>query len=218
MSKLKERIEEINRTVKKSRRINNVLWIVVGILVGVSVYFGITAEIQKNNAKEQARISDSLKIVADTLAFEAELAKAQIKEKEEMKAKMLDSLLRDKYQNAWESTKKINTLDAYAQYFQQYPDSVQKIQEAVETLFNEDGYVQIKDSKGPSFFTKITTKVPVKNLYKAKSSRSVRNGIIGQSPNSSRNGDVILEDQIVQYDTVIKSGTAEWARIRYSNN
>jgi len=219
MSKIKERIEEINKTAKKSRRVNNILWVVVILFVGSSIYFAITSEIQKGIAKEESRINDSLRIVADTLYYEAELAKKQLAINDSLKQIELQLLLQQSSLNLWDQTSKINTLAAYSDYFIKNPDSTVQVQKAVSELLDNKGYVQLTESNNNKLFYKVNDlKLPGEGqYYKAKSARSVRRGVIGKDGNSSRNGHVILEGQMVKLDgDIIKSGSATWAKINYA--
>ena len=52
MSKIQERIAEIDRASRRSRLINNILWVVVFALVGLSGYFYLEATKNKKSALE----------------------------------------------------------------------------------------------------------------------------------------------------------------------
>ncbi|MEZ2415534.1 hypothetical protein ACA086_11265 [Muriicola sp. E247] len=220
MSKLKDRIEEINKTVQKSRRINNFLWIVVIIFVGTSIYFAIDSEISKEQAidnKEEALAArDSLKLLEEDLQGE--------KNKLEEFKKKYDSLVKEKLEtndDLWQYTVEANTFEAYMDYInikgeQGISEHEDELNSKLNSFFNRTGYVQFQESNSNILFEPISFGNR-EDFYTPKSARSVRKGVIGVDQSYGRNGDVILEGQIVQVVETIPSGNSKWVKIRYSN-
>ena len=60
MSKISERIAELDKATKKSRTINTILWVFVFCLVGVAGYYAYSANVAKNEAVALATERDSL--------------------------------------------------------------------------------------------------------------------------------------------------------------
>lgn len=220
MSKLKDRIEEINKTVQRSRRINNWLWVGVIILFGISIYFAIDAEISKEQAidnKEEALAArDSLKLLEEDLQGE--------KNKLEEFKKKYDSLVKEKLEtndDLWQYTVEANTFEAYMDYInikgeQGISEHEDELNSKLNSFLNRTGYVQFQESNSNILFEPISFGNR-EDLYTPKSARSVRKGVIGVDKSYGRNGDVILEGQIVQVVETIPSGNSKWVKIKYSN-
>jgi hypothetical protein len=214
MSKLKDRIEEINKTVQKSRRINNILWVVVLIFVGTSIYFAIDAEISKQKAMEQEEI-------AKDRAVELKLAKDQLSINDSLKQIEIQQLLQESNLDLWQQTQKTNSLRAYSDYLQLTPDSIAQVNKALETFFNKKGYVQIIEKNGNSLIDNANLNLEG-DFAKFKTDRSVRNGAIGVdnagSSNPVRIG-VVFKGQIFKieerFPSPSSSSKSVWALINY---
>ena len=115
MSKLKERIEEMNKITRKSRRINNILWIVVIVFVGASIYFAFTAEL----AKDKALIAEQKALDAEELVRKAN---EQLKNSEGEVKRKLDSMVAANVGDLWQGARTINTLEGYNAYKMQNPN------------------------------------------------------------------------------------------------
>ncbi|MBT8279968.1 MAG: hypothetical protein KJO16_00190 [Muriicola sp.] len=221
MSKLKDRIEEINKTVQKSRRINNILWVVVIVFVGTSIYFAIDAEISKEKAitKEEEALAarDSLKLLEEDLQGE--------KNKLEEFKKKYDVLVEEKLatnDDLWQYTVEANTFEAYMDYInvkgeEGISEHEDELNTKLNSFLNRTGFVQFQESSSNVLFEPMPFG-DRDDLFTPKSARSVRKGVIGVDNSYGRNGDVILEGQIVQVVEYIESGNSKWAKIRYSNS
>lgn len=219
MSKLKERIEEINKTVQKSRRINNVLWVVVFILVGTSIYFAIDAEISRQNAIDEKNKADTLAIKNDSLYKETLLAKNQLAINDSLKQIEIQQLLQDSNLDFWEQTLKTQDLQAYSDYLERTPDSVEQVNRALETYFNKEGYVQIIETDGYSLIENVPLELDGK-FAKFKTDRAVRNGAIGMDDAGARNPvriGVVFKGQIFEIEKEFPSTSTKsvWALIKY---
>lgn len=221
MSKLKDRIEEINKTVQKSRRINNALWVVVIIFVGTSIYFAIDAELSRQKAIEEKNKADLLVIKNDSLYQEALIAKNQLAINDSIKEVEIQQLLASSNLDLWDQTKKTNSLIAYSDYLDKTPDSIAQVNAALNTYFNKEGYVQLIETNGNSLIEDVS--LSLEGEYaKFKTDRSVRNGAIGVegagSSNPTRIG-VVFKGQIFKIEETFpsKSSSSEsvWALIKY---
>lgn len=231
MSEIKLLIAEITKNSKRSRMINNILWIIVALLMGVSFYTTILSIDSKNealverDAKEKALVvSDSLKRVAEELVEDLriseenlqgekdklELIKIQYDSIRQVQLQLLEEVNRDEL---WEYTEQTNTIEAYTDYLKLKGDNGHNIIEKIKTLMQKTGYVQIQESNGTM---NIEPSSNGEGLWIPKSTRSIRYGVIGKSRNSDRTGDVILKDQpFVILEDSIWSGRTRWAKIAY---
>lgn len=224
MTKIQDRINEINKIAKRSRMITTVLAVIIVAFIVLTAW-NITTISGKNitiNSK-----NDSLKVVNEELKFlKGEIENKEIKYKNELR-QLVDSIAEaDQGSDLWENTKSTNTINAYAKYLETEhqnnsivePERINEIKAAVDELMDRNGWIQIQESNGTKLFTELSGFIDnVRDVRKAKSSRSVRNGIIGESGNSGRNGDVISKDQFVIVVKTEQSGKAVWAEIKYSN-
>ncbi|MBT8286003.1 MAG: hypothetical protein HKO75_11570 [Flavobacteriaceae bacterium] len=221
MSKLKDRIEEINKTVQKSRRINNILWIVVIIFVGTSIYFAIDAELSRQQAIEEKDKADLLVIKNDSLYQEALIAKNQLAINDSIKEIEIQQLLAASNLDLWDQTKKTNSLIAYSDYLDKTPDSLAQVNAALEEYFNKDGYVQLIETNGNSLIEVVSLSLEGK-YAKFKTDRSVRDGAIGVDnagdPSPKRIG-VVFKGQIFkiekEFPSKSSSSKSVWALIKY---
>lgn len=230
MSEIKQLITEINKNSKRSRLINNILWIVVSVLVIISFYTTLLAIESKNeviverDAKEAALIiSDSLKNRAQELVEDLRIVEENLEgEKAELELVKVayDSvrqvqleLLENQSDQLWEYTEKTNTIQAYTDYLKIKGDNGHAVIGKIKSLMRRTGYVQIQESNGTMNI------IPSSNeygLWEAKSARSIREGVIGIDSRSKRTGDVILQKQpfVILQDS-IWSGKTRWAKIAY---
>lgn len=223
MSKIQERIAEIDKASKKSRLINTILWVVVFGLVGLSGWFYLDAVNSKKAAIANEKVAELAKEEAEGLQKDLENL---IEKNNELELAKLNSENQD---DLWNYTKQENTLEAYTNYINVKGDtSVQldSVSIMINNILSKSGYVQFLDSDGKKEYFTNFDKIPgIKDLFQAKSARSVRNGVIGASKteypkaskNTSRTGDVILNGQLVKKIREVESGNSIWFEIEYSN-
>lgn len=229
MSKIQDRINEINRIARRSRLITTILAIVIVAFIVLTGWNMKTISEKNETLRVNDSIigskNDSLKFANDELIF----LKDQIELKETAYKKQLDSLI--EIQNSgseqlWEFTKSTNTVEAYYHFVQKQeedgleiaPDRILEIKANVLSLMDRTGWVQIKESNGTMLFDSLSQSIDdIGDVMTAKSARSVRLGVIGKHNPSSRNGDVISRGQYVIVLNKETSGNTEWAQIKYSN-
>ena len=232
MSDIKELIRETNKNAKKSRLINNILWGVVLILMMVAMYTTTLAISTKNeavaakneaikekNAKEELLIvTNKLKIQAEGLVANLEISEGNLqgeKDKLELIKVKYDSLreiIVNQKDDLWEYAVKENTLEAYNDYVN-IKGINSEVVSKIKNLLRKVGYVQIEESNGNLLIEPINREY---GLWKTKSTRSIRHGVIGKSTNSNRNGDAILKDQpFVILEDSLWSGKTRWAKVAY---
>jgi hypothetical protein len=234
MSDIKDLIRETNKNAKRSRLINNILWGVVSILMCVAmyttslsisskneaVYAKNEAVAEKNAKKELLVIADSLRVQAEELVGELQITEENLQgekdklEKIKVKYDSIREITLKKSDDLWLYAQKENTVEAYTDYVK-----IKGINDVVvskiKTLLQNTGYMQIQESSGAMLIEPINQQ---HGLWKAKSARSIRLGVIGNKsyPNSERNGDVILEGQpFVILEDSLMTGKARWAKIAY---
>ena len=158
---------------------------------------------------------DSLRILGDTLRVQ----KDKLNEYAEELANAVKS-----DQVYWEIAKNQKSVKAYLDFLTKFTDSSEYYSQAMTALDDKfknakTGFVQILDSDGSTkFFDSVKSYSPDSKYYVAKSDRSVRTGVIGNSDYqpSERTGDIILQGSIVRVlKDGIKSGNSRWAQIRY---
>lgn len=227
MSDIKEIIRENNRNARKSRLINNILWGIVTILIGFSFYATFTTltakseAVKEKEAKEIALIQKekSLKL-ADSLVDELRISQENLegeKAKLELIKVKFDSIRQitlNQNDDLWEYAKSQNTIEAYTDYAK--IKGVNKaVSNKIKSLLRNTGFIQIQDTNGDMLISPISSE---NGLWKAKTARSIRNGVIGNKyfKSQSRNGDVILEGQpfVILKDSIM-SGDSRWAKIAY---
>lgn len=225
MSKIQDRINEIDKIAKRSRIITAVLAIIIIAFIVITVWNMNT--ISNNNITINSK-NDSLNIVNEELKFlKGQIENKEIKYKNELR-QLEDSIaIADQGSDLWKNTKSTNTIESYAKYIETEhnnnnsvdPERISEIEVAVNALMNSKGWIQLEESNGTKLFTEMSSFIDnVKDVRKARSARSVRNGIIGKKrTDSSRNGDVISKDQYVIVVKTEKSGKSVWAEIKYSN-
>jgi hypothetical protein len=139
MSKIKDRIEEIERITKRSRRINNSLWAVVAITVLASIGLGVWASIEKKRAEEAEQV--------------AEAARLQIAKNDSITQLKLNALVERFVNDDWEIAKESNSLQTYANYAAKHPEeNNDSINLMIGKLLNKRGFVQIVETKGNVLF------------------------------------------------------------------
>ncbi len=181
MSKIKERIDEINKTAKKSRTINNVLWVVVMILTIGAIGLGFWADQQRGEALEAKASAIEAKNEADSLKTLADEALAQIEINEAETRRKLDSMVAANITDLWKQAKTFNTLVAYSNYVEEHPnDSLHEndLLKALDDLLNTKGYVQIVETNGNKLYEPVSLSLEGE-FIKFKTDKSVRNGAIG---------------------------------------
>lgn len=216
MSKIKDRIQEIERITRKSRRINNTLWVVVAVFVAASIGLGVWASIERTNAinaKDQ-------EIAAKKLLEEAN---EQLQNSEREVQRKLDSMVRENVGDLWEGAKTINSLKGYAAYKEKNPNDTihnEDLINAVNKLLNKNGFVQIVETNGNRLFEEVD--LALDGVFvKFDTDKNVRNGAIGidgcGSSNPTKTG-VVLKDKTVRVkDTCHARGSdSVWAEIEYA--
>tara|TARA_R110000796_G_scaffold58413_5_gene134915 strand:+ start:21743 stop:22441 length:699 start_codon:yes stop_codon:yes gene_type:complete len=232
MSDIKNLIRETNKNAKRSRLINNVLWGVVLILMMVAMYttnLSISTKNEavaaKNEAIQERDAKEKLLVVADSLTTQAEILVTELevsegnlqleKDKLELIKVKYDSLRQitiNQKDDLWEYAIKENTLEAYSDYVN-IKGINDEVVSKIKTLLRKTGYVQIQESNGNMLIEPINKQY---GLWKTKSTRSIRYGVIGKSSNSARNGDAILRDQpFVILEDSLWSGKTRWAKVAY---
>ena len=225
MSKLKERIEEINKTVQKSRRINNILWVVASIFVITSIYFAIDSQIAKSEAIRQKGKADTLALKIDTLYQEALLAKNQLAINDSLKEIEIKALLEETQRDNWEQVKTINNLLAFSTYFEEHQDDSEQVNAAVSELLFKEGYTQFVEKNGNKLYVEVNDLSLQGTFIKFKTDKAVRSGAIGindcgkGSPDNTVRTGVVLKDKIVKVlDTCsAKNSNSKWVKIAYGN-
>jgi len=226
MSKIQERIKEIDKSAKRSRLIAIILSVVI---IGFIVVTALNLQtISKKNTENEILIKQDsiqkLELIEKNNDLEFLAKEIEVKE-QEYKTK-LDSIISEN--NAaggelWEYAKKTNTVEAYYNYVDAKginnidAERLEEIKSSVVNLMTNMAWVQIQESNGNLLFTKSNILGSTGDVRVAKSARSVRNGVIGVDSNSSRNGHVISKGQYVIVEETKTSGNTDWARIRYSN-
>ena len=231
MSEIKQLIAEITKNSRRSRMINNILWVIVTILVCVSFYTTLLSIESKNeaiserDAKEKALIiSDSLKNRAEGLVEDLRISEENLqgeKDKLEQFKVQYDSLRQVQLQlmeeanrdELWDYTVETNTIEAYMDYLKLKGDNDHNVIDKIKALMTRTGYVQIQESSGKMHIEKSDIGY---GIWIPKSARSIRHGVIGRNPNSNRTGDVIFKGQpIVILQDSIWSGKTRWAKIAF---
>ncbi len=105
MSEIREKINEINRAAKKSRRINNILWLCVVGLVGLSFYFAYSASKSEARAVVEKEKALRLAHVNDSLMLEAQQSRQKIVD-----------VIKEADLELWDQAKAANSIDSYAFY------------------------------------------------------------------------------------------------------
>lgn len=218
MSKIQERIAEIDKATKRSRTINNILWVFVFGLVALAGYFAFDASQERNKAIDLAEKNDSLRIIASD-------AKDKLLLSEEATQEKLDSIIRASGADLWQQAKGINTLKAYSNYFVENPnDSVHKadLTKAVNNLLSNVGYVQYQETNGNKLYDVASDVHLDGDFVRFKTDKSIRNGAIGVNncgASNSKRIDVIHKGKIVRINKLCEASGSKsiWAEIAYSN-
>ena len=211
MSEIREKIQEINKTAKKSRRINNILWIFVVGLVGLAFYLAYVASEATAEALRQKQVALDTATENDSLRNEAV----------ESRQKILD-VIKEADTDLWEQAKKANSVDSYSFYLKvtEGKQRNDEIKTAIELLFKDEGYVQLLDSNGSTKFFDEKMKSDLGHFFIALDDRNVNNGVIGHSefPRArDKRGHSIKKGQVVKVLEEFQSGNAIWAKIGYKN-
>ena len=210
MSEIKKQIEEINKAAKKSRRINNTLWGFIVVLVGVALYLAYDATVSRGEAREaEQRALDSEKIA---LANETKAIEAQQK---------LEENINSAREVLWNNAVTSNTVASYSYYYSIYgkDENFDKLQEKMDALFRDNGYVQILDSDGRTEYFKVTRENDLGKFYMAVGDRNVNTGVLYHPdfPNAKdKIGHTIRQGQVVKFMNEYKSGDAIWAQVEYT--
>ena len=218
MSKIKERIIEIDKSAKRSRLIAIILGVIIIAFIVVTGYL-IYEQIKDKQIIENKKAELQVKV--------DELTEAQ----KELKAKDLlltsqNERLREvqgRLDTYWEEAVRSDKIKDYADYLlkaikgdKHYDEALIKMNE----LANKTGYVQITDSNGTPYLSpikKIDTDV---TFYIAQKAMRVRRGVIGDPnfSNTSQIGNKVVKvNDVVRLDEIIKTGGAEWGKIAYGN-
>lgn len=204
MSEVRKQIEKINKTAKKARRINNILWAIVVVLVGFSFYQTFEAIDARNQANDLATRNDSLRI-------EAQNAKDDLIEN-----------INKARETLWNNAKAMKSLDGYSYYLTIYGKDDVNYDEAMAGLaglFAETGYSQIRDSNGSMYFDEKLNS-DLGEYMVAVMDVNVNTGVRGSDdfPDArDKRGHRIQMGQVVQILERIEFGSAVWAKIGYTN-
>lgn len=211
MSEIKEKIQEINKTAKKSRRINNILWLCVVGLVALAFYLAFMAI----DARE---IADTEKTKAENLAKRNDTLRQNA---EDAKQKLVDNI-NESRDVLWQNAQSINSADSYSYYVAIYgkeDEHYPEVESAIDALFKDEGYVQILDSDGVTSYFKEKPTSELGRFFVAVSDRNVNTGVLGNDdfPNAGdKPGHTIRQNQVVKLEEEYKSGDAIWAKIGYT--
>ncbi len=212
MSEIREKINEINRAAKKSRRINNILWLCVVGLVGLSFYFAYSASNSEARAVVEKEKALRLAHVNDSLMLEAQQSRQKIVD-----------VIKEADLELWDQAKAANSIDSYAFYLKvtEGKQRSDEIKTAIETLFKDEGYVQLIDSDGSTEYFKEKLNSDLGHFLIASADRNVNTGVIGNAdfPRAGdKRGHSIKKGQVVKVLQEFKSGNAVWAKIGYKIN
>ncbi|RNC88638.1 MAG: hypothetical protein ED555_13495 [Allomuricauda sp.] len=210
MSKISERIAELDKATKKSRTINTILWVFVFCLVGVAGYYAYSANVEREKA--------------ETLANEKKIINQKLIDSEAETKRKLDSIIRLSVTDLWEQAKNINTLSAYSNYAKENPnDSIHgdDLINAVDHLLNKSGFTQYQETNGNKLFNPVNLDLEG-SFVTFKTDKAVRNGAIGINDcgaSNSRKIDVIVQGEIVRIKRLCEAPGSKsiWAEIEYSN-
>ena len=194
-------------------RIGVIVLSVVMLILFYMVY-DLSTSLQNKNVELEQTVKKLEQSEEDLEGEKAKLEKIQA-EYEQLKQQQLES-----QDDLWEYTVRTNTLDAFKAYIKLkgIEEHKQEIYDKLDEFLSSEGYVQFTESNGTELF-KAYELGDRKDLFVPTSARSVRLGVIGFDDNFGRNGDVILEGQIVRkVGDFIKSGESKWAMIKYSRS
>jgi len=229
MSNIKELIAVTNKNARKSRAINNVLWGVVVLLVIVSfltAFYAVETKhevVRERDAKNELLLrTNKLKDVAELLVEDLKISEENL-QGEKVKLEIIkisyDSLRqvhleieKNTYQ-LWDYAQDQNTVEAYTDYIKLRGDKDGEVLNKIKELLTKKGYVQIQESTGELLIEPVEGSTI---LWKAKTARSIRVGVIGKSKESQRKGDVVLKGQpFILLKDSIWSGKTRWSKIAY---
>jgi len=229
MGETRNIIHEVRKANRKATLINTVLWVVIGLLLAGAGWITHYAVTQKEQVQvlldKQQVLNNTLQQTNTELEEQKEALKISQENLEGEKAKLeeisvrYDSLRQamlelESQDDLWDITVQTNTVQAYTDYIK-LRGVDDRVIEKLNSVMDDEGYVQIQESNGTMLFEKIQVDGGL-NIWVPKSTRSVRNGVIGKDRNSGRNGDVIVKGQPVQIvEDSIYTGRARWAKIKY---
>ncbi|MDT0540942.1 hypothetical protein [Croceitalea sp. P059] len=211
MSKIQERIAELDKVSKKTRTVNNILWVFVFALVALAGYFAYESSVKEKEIEKLLSLSNDAK---EKLALSESTTQAKF-----------DSIIRASDADLWQQAKKINTLKAYSNYAQENPyDSIHKADliKAVDNLLSNVGYVQYQETNGNKLYT-VNTEIHLEGEYvQFKNDKAIRNGAIGINDcgaDNSKRIDVINKGKTVRVNKLCEAPGSQsiWAEIAYSN-
>jgi Tfp pilus assembly protein PilE len=204
--------------------------ILVAILtIAIIVLFSMVVKYSYDLKLSESRLTKS----KDSLMIQ----KSEIDRLYEVNKKQLETLSRATDSVYFAVARTTNTFKSYKSYLANFGEEGEYYYQAllnINALFPKTGYVQLIESSGNKLYAKFedtngfpdtivlidsVPSVTKNNLYICKSAMNVRKGVMGHPdfPNSSRNGDVIWEDQMVKVlGDVIESGSSKWVHIAYN--
>jgi len=227
MSKIQERIAEIDKASKKSRLINNILWVVVFGLVGSSGYLYLKASESEKIAITNEKAAQEANLALEESIKEVEAARNKYEQLEEKAQLDLATCLEAGNSNKWELAYKTNTLLAYSNFLEgcEGDEDCRKaeIEAAVNKILDADGYVQLIERNGNPLYTKADINLQDGFEYvKFKTDKSVRNGAIGikdcGSSSPTQKGIVLQGKTVRILEKCEEKGTKSvWAHIQYTD-
>lgn len=127
----------------------------------------------------------------------------------------------------WILAESTNSVEGFVRYLKTYEEGIyaDEASDRLEELLPHTGFVEYGTLSGDrlveQYFAKVEdteSAVPQEgDIIMALTDRNVREGVIGVSQNSSRNGDVIATDQKMLVLDMIRSGNSSiWVEIAYS--
>jgi len=218
MSNLSEKIKEREKKSRQNKLTNNILGFIVVIFMVVSVMLYSSLKEQKANLQKSEK---------DLQASEKSLIDSNkaLKEKDSILMLQNEKLLalRGSIETFWNDAQNSNRLRDYANYIERAIEGDEHYAVAINKMIElaaKKGYVQITDSDGTKYLSKIEGLNTKYEFFRVGKAMNVRNGVLGDNSfsNTSRNGDVLNIEDVVKLGKVytFNSG-AEWAEIYYKN-
>ena len=208
MSEIRKQIEEIKKEAKKARHRNNILWGLVSVLVIGCLVLAAWALLEKKKAEDATQAEEIAKNEAVDARKEAVDARQALDQKIEENREVL-----------WESAAKVNTAASYSFYVSFYgeDENYPQVESAMDNLFKDEGYSQIRDSDGTMYVD--VSELKLGTFLKAKQGLNVNTGVLGSPdyPNArDKRNHAIIKGQVVKLLERIEYGDAVWAKIAYT--
>jgi hypothetical protein len=201
-----------------------IIFSVLILLIIASFVYAIllSFKLEKTNsdlAKSNAAILEAIK--------EKDEAKLQLIKNDSISSAKLEECLNEGNRSNWEIASRTNTLIAYSSFVdhcnaEETDCHTDDLKNAINTLLNADGYVQLIETDGNPLYTSVKLSLEGE-FVKLNSDKSVRYGPIGVDncgpSNTAKTGGIVLKDKIIK---VLKrcnatSSKSVWAQIQFTN-